>query len=255
MQSQNLVRLSTEVFLSGLLFVAFSALIFWPLEEIFESESAARPKLKDLAYLWFYQSYGLWVAAGIVYELAFFLRQFLPHTWLSFVKQQPFWLQATVALLLAEIWVYVAHRLSHRCAFLWKFHRVHHTVEEMTWSATSRQHPVDFLFIIVGANLPAMLLGIDLKPIAMLVMLERVYSVLLHSNICLDWGWFSKIIASPSLHKMHHTPGGHRMNYAGILSLLDVLGHTYQPPTTGSDTMQKARSRAKLPRFARPRSE
>lgn len=232
MWPQNLLRVLLEILAGGLCFVVFSALIFWPLEEIFEGEKAARPKLKDLAYLWFYQSYGLWIAAGIVYELAFLLRRLMPVSWISTVHHEPFWLQATAALLMAEVWVYTAHRLSHRYDFLWKFHSVHHTVEEMTWSATSRQHPVDFLFIIVGANLPAMLLGIDLRSIALLVVLERVYTVLLHSNLKLDWGWFSKVIASPSLHKMHHMPDGHRKNYAGILSLLDTLANTYQSPNS-----------------------
>lgn len=230
----NLARLGIEIFFGGLAFVAFSALIFWPLEEIFEGEKATRPKLKDLAYLWFYQSYGLWLAAGIVYEIAFLIRQFLPAPWLSFVQHQPFWLQAVAALLMAEVWVYVAHRLSHRSSFLWKFHSVHHTVVDMTWSASSRQHPVDFLFIIVGANLPAMMLGIDLRPIALLLVLERLYSVLLHSDLCLDWGWFSKIVASPSLHKVHHMPSGNDKNYAGILSLLDVLAKTYEAPALSS---------------------
>src|SRR4051812_7585996 len=89
---------------SGVCFVAVCALIFWPLEELFEGDKAARPKLKDLASLWFYQSFGLWMAAGVIYEAAFFMRGFLPQPWLLFVKQQPFWLQATVALLMAEIW-------------------------------------------------------------------------------------------------------------------------------------------------------
>ena len=234
---QNFLQLSIQVFTGGLLFVAFSALIFWPLEEIFEGENAARPKLKDLACLWFYQSYGLWLAAGIVFELAFLLRQLLPILWLGTVHELPFWLQASSALLMAETWGYVAHRLSHRLSFLWKFHQVHHTVEEMTWSASSRQHPVDFLFIIVGANLPALILGIDLKSIALFVMLERLYTVLLHSNLALDWGWFSKIIASPSLHKMHHQPDGHKENYAGILSLLDVLGNTYRAPVSNNQSL------------------
>jgi len=90
---------------------------------------------------------------------------------------------------------------------------------------------VDFLFIIVGANLPALVLGIDLAPIAVFILFERVYTVLLHANLHLDWGWFSRIVASPSLHRMHHLPEGSQKNYAGILSLLDVLGRTYEPPT------------------------
>src|SRR5579862_4757294 len=146
MQPQTL-KMVAGVFASGLAFVAISALLFWPLEELLEGEKAARPKLKDLAYLWFYQSYGLWIGAGIVFEIAFLLRGLLPHSFNHLVKAQPFWLQATEALLMAEIWVYVFHRLAHKSAFLWRFHKVHHSVTEMTWSASSRQHPLDFLLI------------------------------------------------------------------------------------------------------------
>ena len=90
---------------------------------------------------------------------------------------------------------------------------------------------------VVGANLPAMILGIDLKSIALFVLLERLYTVMLHSNLNLDWGWFSKIVASPNLHRLHHQPTTRGKNYAGILSLLDVLANTYEPPAPkpGSD--------------------
>lgn len=232
MTLQDLPRLSLEVFVSGLVFVGISGLIFWPLEELLEGEKAARPKFKDIAYLWFYQSYGLWISAGVIYELAFLLRGLLPHSWSLFVNHQPFWLQATVALLMAEVWVYSVHRLAHRWAFLWRFHKVHHTLVDMTWSAASRQHPVDFFLTIVGANLPAMILGIDLKSIALFILLERLYTVMLHSNLNLDWGWFSKIVASPNVHRLHHSPTSRGKNYAGILSLLDVLGRTYQSPAS-----------------------
>jgi sterol desaturase/sphingolipid hydroxylase (fatty acid hydroxylase superfamily) len=234
-QTHDLVTRAAEVFASGLIFVVVSALIFWPLEELLEGENA-RPKFKDLAYLWFYQSYGLWIGAGIIYELAYLIRGLLPTQWTLFVKQQPFWLQATAALLMAEVWVYVVHRLAHRSEFLWKFHRVHHTLVDMTWSASSRQHPVDFLLIIVGANLPAVILGIDLKSIALFVILERLFTVMLHSNLKLDWGPFTKIIASPSLHRLHHSPTCHGKNFAGILSFLDVLGRTYESPTDAQQT-------------------
>ncbi len=130
---------------------------------------------------------------------------------------------------MVKTWVYAFHRLSHHWTFLWKFHRVHQTVVDVTWSASSRQHPVDFLLIIVGANLPAMVLGIDLKAIGLFLVLERSYTVLLHSNLNLDWGWFSQVIASPKLHARHHNPKC-RGNYAGIFSFLDVAGRTYRSP-------------------------
>ncbi|MBI1331641.1 MAG: hypothetical protein GC165_02055 [Armatimonadetes bacterium] len=224
----NILPAAVQICVTGVVFVAISALVFCPLEELFEG-GATRPKLKDLTALWFYQSYGLWISAGIVYEFAYLIRQGLPPNWNQFVAHQPYWLQATVALVLAEIWVYAFHRLAHKSEFLWKFHRVHHTVVDMSWSASSRQHPVDFLLIIVGANLPALILGIDLRSIATFVLLERFYTVLLHSNLNLDWGWFTKVIASPKLHALHHNPSC-RGNYAGILSFLDVLGKTYRSP-------------------------
>ncbi len=219
-----------QLFLSGLIFVACSALIFWPLEELFEGEKSTRPSLKDLAQMWFYQSYGLWLGAGLVFQLAFLVRNQMPANWLAIVTEIPFWLQAVAALLMAETWVYVFHRLSHKWDFLWKFHRIHHTLKDMTWSAASRHHPVDFLLIVVGANLPAMILGIDLRSIALFLVLERFYTVLLHSNLRWNYGWLSRIIASPALHREHHQPSGHRTNYAGILSLLDWFGRTYSAP-------------------------
>src|SRR3982750_2194131 len=95
-----------QIFLSGSAFVVVSALIFWPLEELLEGDRSSRPKLSDLAALWFYQSYGLWIGAGIVLQLAYMIRQGLPYNWDSWVTRSPFWLQAVLALVLAEIWVY-----------------------------------------------------------------------------------------------------------------------------------------------------
>jgi len=228
----DFLKLAFQVFASGIVFVVICGLIFWPLEELLDGEKSTRPKFKDIAYLWFYQSYGLWIGAGVLYELAYLLRGLMPKSWSSFATHQPFWLQAVIALLMAEVWVYSAHRLAHQWPFLWKFHRVHHTLVDMTWSAASRQHPVDFFITIVGANLPAMILGIDLRSIALFVLLERLYTVMLHSNLNLDWGWFSKVMSSPKVHRLHHSPTCQGKNYAGLLSLLDVIGKTYQSPVS-----------------------
>ena len=224
-------ELAGQIALSGLIFVLISALIFWPLEELFEPHGSVRPSWKDLGAMWFYQSCGLWISAGLLLELAFLLRSHMPLAWTEPVHRWPFGIQVLAALLLAETWIYVFHRLSHQWDFLWKFHRLHHTLEDMTWSASSRQHPVDFLLIIVGANIPAMLLGIDLRSIGLFLVLERLYTVFLHSNLPLHWGWFARVVASPRLHRHHHQPHGHRSNYAGFLSLLDVIGRTYRHPS------------------------
>lgn len=225
-----LVTSAWQVFVSGTAFTLICALIFWPLEELFEGPKAKRPKLSDIAYLWFYQSYGLWIGAGAVFAFAYKIRDFMPQQFLARVNSQPLWLQIGAALLMAEIWVYCFHRLAHSWEPLWKFHRVHHTLVDMTWSAASRHHPIDFFLTVVGANLPAMLLGIDLRAVATFLLLERLYTVFLHSDLKVSYGWFGKILASPRLHATHHDPLYDGKNFAGVLSLLDVIAGTYMAP-------------------------
>src|SRR6266550_4042913 len=41
---------------------------------------------------------------------------------------------------------YWAHRATHQVPFLWRFHKVHHSIEEMDWLAAGRLHPLDSVF-------------------------------------------------------------------------------------------------------------
>ena len=54
---------------------------------------------------------------------------------------------------------YWGHRLSHTVPFLWRFHAVHHSIEEMDWLAAGRLHPLDQAFTQACAILPLFLLG------------------------------------------------------------------------------------------------
>ena len=55
---------------------------------------------------------------------------------------------AAIALAVALVAVgnYWGHRLTHQVPFLWRFHSVHHSIEQMDWVASGRLHPLDQAF-------------------------------------------------------------------------------------------------------------
>ena len=63
----------------------------------------------------------------------------------------------TLGLFLAYEFAYwLDHYLSHRVAFLWQFHRVHHAAESLSLLTNFRVHPID---TIVFANIVALVVG------------------------------------------------------------------------------------------------
>lgn len=106
----NNARLLLQIFAGGLAFVACSALIFWPLEEIFEGEKSTRPKFKDIVQTLVLPVVWTLDCRRNCFSDRLLIRQAMPSEWLAFVHEVPFWLRATVALLLAETCVYLAPR-------------------------------------------------------------------------------------------------------------------------------------------------
>ena len=143
----------------------------------------------------------------------------------------PFWLQFLAVILLCDVGIYWAHRLSHRYEFLWRFHRVHHTSENVDWIAAYREHPVDNLYTRLVENLPAILLGFPLEALAGFAMFRGLWAIYIHSNVSLEPGPLRYVLGSPRLHHWHHEVerGGH-VNFANVSPLMDLLFGTYHDP-------------------------
>ena len=52
-----------------------------------------------------------------------------------------------------------ASRLTHRVPLLWRFHSVHHSIEQMDWVASGRLHPLDSAFTQACTIAPLIILG------------------------------------------------------------------------------------------------
>ena len=223
-----------EILIGSLVFFGLSAILFAPLESLLPARAMReRPPLSDWVMFLLNPALGAWFSLAVLATLAATIRVNLPADFRAAIIGAPIAVQLVLVVVLAQLWTYWVHRLSHRSNLLWRFHRVHHTIEHMTWASAHRQHPVDVVLMIAGANFPAFVLGVDLRPLTAFIIVERCYTVLLHSNLDFSYGWFDRILASPRFHHWHHDADGtgQRHNFAGMFSLLDWVFGTWHPPT------------------------
>ena len=80
------------------------------------------------------------------------------------------WLVAALGIaMVGNFFYYWMHRAQHRFGWMWRFHKVHHSITEM--SATSSYHHVaEDLFQFAAVTMPmAILLGVASGPVPWLV--------------------------------------------------------------------------------------
>ncbi len=219
------------LFSTGLSFLLLS-IIFIPLERVYPAHAQQklfRPEwLLDLMF--FLGQYFIW-STIVLFCISFLentLNQYLlPKCFLTHIWSQAFWVQCIEVIFLSDILIYWAHRLQHQNAFLWRFHKVHHSAKHLDWLASHREHPFDTLYTITIINLPAILLGFPLQTLSFLVLFRGVWAIYIHSNININIGFLKYIIGSPNLHHWHHDQDVHKGNYANISPLMDLIFGTF----------------------------
>jgi sterol desaturase/sphingolipid hydroxylase (fatty acid hydroxylase superfamily) len=208
--------------------------VFRPLEVLFPARVAQpffRPSWRlDLCF--FLGQYLLW--NGLVLELMLqgqrWMDAFVPATFRASVAMQPWWQQTLEVILLSDLLIYCGHRLQHRVAFLWRFHKVHHSAEHLDWLAAHREHPLDSIYTVGLINLPAFVLGFPLATLTGFIAFRGIWAIYLHSNVRLPIGPLRVLIGAPELHHWHHDRDRDAGNYANLSPLMDVLFGTYRYP-------------------------
>ncbi|TPI60926.1 hypothetical protein FJ424_23390 [Mesorhizobium sp. B3-1-8] len=148
------------------------------------------------------------------------------------VRWQPVWLQTIEIVVISDLGFYAAHRALHSVPFLWRFHAIHHSIEEMDVLAAHRVHPLDQLFVKTVSLLPVYALGFSIGPIIVSALIYQWQALLIHSNIRIGFGPFRWVVASPLFHHWHHANEreAYDKNFAGQLSIIDaVFGTMYMP--------------------------
>ena len=177
-------------------------------------------------------------AAAVLVAVLFFrvdatgtaIRAFVEReTWVS---GQPMWFQVVSLLVLFDLLGYWCHRWFHRRTWLWKYHSVHHSSEELDWLSAVRVHPVNELLQRAVQVLPLFALGYQPGLLGGFTVLFTVLAIGFHANVGWDWGPLRYVISSPRFHRWHHTSEeeGLDRNFAGLFPWLDLLFGTFHMP-------------------------
>ncbi|NKB65864.1 MAG: hypothetical protein GKR89_02270 [Candidatus Latescibacteria bacterium] len=152
---------------------------------------------------------------------------------LQWLSSTPLWIQFAVFLVFKDLLEYGVHNLLHRVPWMWQFHKLHHSIEELDWIGNMRFHWMEIVLYKSLTYLPLVVLGIDGRVILWVAIAGTLVGHLNHANVPFGWGPLRYILNSPRFHVWHHDlvlHGRSGQNFGVIFSLWDWLfGTAYRP--------------------------
>lgn len=147
-------------------------------------------------------------------------------------RSWPVAVRVVLLLLVSDALSWWLHRLSHAVPLLWRFHRLHHSANHMSFWVTGRTHPVD---AGLGIAISVVLVGMAGETVVVLGVLSLVQLIqvqLLHTNLRLRLGRIDALITTPQWHRLHHStqPEHHNRNFGTVFSIWDRLFGTATVP-------------------------
>lgn len=152
------------------------------------------------------------------------------------IQSWPVWVQLLTLFVVRDFIQWNVHRLLHRSDFLWKFHKVHHSVQQMGFAAHLRFHWGETIVYRTLEYVPLAMIGFGIKDFFLVHIFATAIGHFNHSNFHLPLGPFRYLINNPQMHIWHHAktmPRRYGANYAITLSVWDYSFGTAFFPKDG----------------------
>lgn len=229
----------------GLILISFAV---WGLELIFPWRKNQKAFRKDFWLDGFYMFFNFFVFAIViagfyaVFEMLFDTLG-IKMSSLSIVNLSalPMWAQLVIFFIVLDFVQWLTHVALHRFPFLWQFHKVHHSVEEMGFAAHLRYHWMENILYKPLKTFGVMILG-GFEPSQAFIVHFVAITIghLNHANIRLTWGPLKYIFNNPLMHIWHHAqdlPAERKYgaNFGISLSVWDYVFKTNYIPFEGRD--------------------
>ncbi|HEU4365099.1 MAG TPA: sterol desaturase family protein [Candidatus Krumholzibacteria bacterium] len=203
---------------------------------------------QDLFWLFFNGHYtGVLVASMAAFLFAWAVPAIDRARALNLIAGQPLLIQFMVFFVIKDLLEWIVHNLLHRVPWLWEFHKVHHSIEELDWIGNFRFHWMEVVVYQGLTYLPLIVLGVDGRVILVIAVVSTLIGHLNHSNVNISWGPLRYVLNSPRMHVWHHDrewPADRRfgVNFAVCFSAWDWLfGTAYWPSPEESPEQQPRR--------------
>jgi len=145
----------------------------------------------------------------------------------------PLWQQIVVLLVVADFMEWCVHSLLHRIPWLWKIHRVHHSIKTMDWIGNFRFNWMEPVVYKTVKYIPLTLLGVRWEAMLVVAVSSTMIGFLNHSNMRISWGPLRYVINSPCMHIWHHEKrvrGRAGVNFGIVFSMWDwAFGTAFMP--------------------------
>jgi sterol desaturase/sphingolipid hydroxylase (fatty acid hydroxylase superfamily) len=233
--ARDLLRLCMWLLILMIVFVPLERLCALHPQKVFR-----KAFLTDVAYCFLSGLLPKLLLVAPMAIVAWVVHSLVPGELHSRVAALPFWIRFPAAMMVGEIGFYWGHRWTHEIPFLWRFHAIHHSAEEMDWLVNSRAHPMDMVFTRLCGLIPLYVLGlaqpaaktVDLVSL-LVVFTGTLWGFFIHANLKWRFGPLGWLVATPAFHHWHHTYEEPRnKNYAPMLPWIDVMFGTYYMPRT-----------------------
>ena len=223
--------------------LALLTAIFAPLERLFAlhpQKIFRKAILTDLGYYFLSSLIPSLLLSAPLALVAWLVHHSIPAAITSVVAAWPSWLRLVASLVVGDIGFYWGHRWSHEIPFLWGFHAIHHSAEQVDFLVNTRAHPVDMVFTRLCGLVPLYILGLaapmrgnaSLVPLVVLL-LGVTWGFFIHANLRWRFGPLEWVVTTPAFHHWHHTNDGPEYlnkNYAPMLPWVDrIFGTLYLP--------------------------
>lgn len=145
----------------------------------------------------------------------------------------PLWLFLVAGLLLMDLLgAYTPHWVEHHVTWMWKFHVIHHTDQNVDVTSANRHHPGESVIRFAFTILATLIVGAPMWLVFLYQSMSVVLSQFNHANIILPTSLdkvLNKIICTPNMHHVHHhyRQPYSDTNYGNIFSFWDRIFSTY----------------------------
>lgn len=168
------------------------------------------------------------------------------------IASWPIWSQFLLLFVLADFIQWNVHRWLHYSPWLWEFHKVHHSVEQMGFAAHLRYHWMETIVYKSVQYIPLSMIGFGLDDFFILHLVTILIGHLNHANVKITYGPLKYVLNNPVMHLWHHAkeiPAERNgVNYGISLSLWDYLFGTAYIPNQNANEQLGFEDQEKFPK-------
>ena len=214
----------------------FTGFLFIPIERLFAHRTAQpifRTEWREDLFYFLVSSMLVQILTYLTFAPANTILVLAPLTTLrAWVGDLPFLVQFGAIMFLTDVVQYWVHRAFHRVPWLWNFHAVHHSAQEMDWMAGARMHFFEIVALRSLTVIPMFVLGFSLAAMNAYIFVVYLYATFVHANVGWRFPVIEKFLVTPRFHHWHHgiEKEAIDVNFAVHFPILDrVFGTHYLP--------------------------